>query len=134
MSRIAIVGRPNVGKSTLLNRLAKRRVSIVDDRPGVTRDRVSAEVEIMGRTVEIIDTGGLGITDEARLHTDGKEDVHLDQAKMLKEMTGGIANPSYVIIDPAADPKSQSPLAVKQGWIPREDKFLAFLGGAKHAK
>ena len=71
---------------------------------------------------------------EARLHTDGKEDVHLDQAKMLKEMTGGIANPSYVIIDPAADPKSQSPLAVKQGWIPREDKFLAFLGGAKHAK
>ena len=73
MSRIAIVGRPNVGKSTLLNRLAKRRVSIVDDRPGVTRDRVSAEVEIMGRTVEIIDTGGLGITDEAQLHTD----IHL---------------------------------------------------------
>ncbi|MGE4618484.1 MAG: ribosome biogenesis GTPase Der [Planctomycetota bacterium] len=70
IARIAIVGRPNVGKSTLLNRLAKRRVSIVDDRPGVTRDRVSVEVEIMGRQVEIIDTGGLGITDEAQLDTD----------------------------------------------------------------
>lgn len=68
--RIAIVGRPNVGKSTLLNRLAKRRVSIVDDRPGVTRDRVSAEVEIMGRIIEIVDTGGLGITDEAQLDSD----------------------------------------------------------------
>ena len=44
--QIAIVGRPNVGKSSLLNRLAGRRVSIVDPTPGVTRDRVSAEIEL----------------------------------------------------------------------------------------
>ncbi len=78
MPRIAIVGRPNVGKSTLLNRLAKRRVSIVHDRPGVTRDRVSIEVEIMGRQVEIIDTGGIGITDEAQL--DAEIDQQIDAA------------------------------------------------------
>ncbi len=78
MPRIAIVGRPNVGKSTLLNRLAKRRVSIVHDRPGVTRDRVSIEVEIMGRQVEIIDTGGMGITDEAQL--DAEIDQQIDAA------------------------------------------------------
>lgn len=75
MPRIAIVGRPNVGKSTLFNRLARRRVSIVDDRPGVTRDRVSVEVEIMGRHVEIIDTGGLGITDEAQLDADVDQQI-----------------------------------------------------------
>ena len=70
ISRIAIVGRPNVGKSTLLNRLAKRRISIVHDKPGVTRDRVTVEVEIGDRVVEVIDTGGLGITDEAELDQD----------------------------------------------------------------
>ncbi len=68
--RIAIVGRPNVGKSTLLNRLAKRKVSIVDDRPGVTRDRINIEVEVMDRVVEFIDTGGIGVTDEAALDAD----------------------------------------------------------------
>ncbi|NCF54827.1 MAG: ribosome biogenesis GTPase Der [Planctomycetia bacterium] len=70
ISRIAIVGRPNVGKSTLLNRLAKRRISIVHDKPGVTRDRVTVEVEIKDRIVEVIDTGGLGVTDEAQLDLD----------------------------------------------------------------
>jgi len=67
--RIVIVGRPNVGKSSLLNLLAKRRVSIVDPTAGVTRDRVTAEVQlpptrvddISSRQVEVIDTGGYGL-------------------------------------------------------------------------
>ncbi|HMN96516.1 MAG TPA: ribosome biogenesis GTPase Der [Phycisphaerales bacterium] len=67
---VAIVGRPNVGKSSLMNRLAGRRISIVDPTPGVTRDRVNAIVEIdppaeddatEGRLVEIVDTGGYGV-------------------------------------------------------------------------
>ena len=61
MSRplVAIVGRPNVGKSMLFNRLAGRRLSIVEDTPGVTRDRLYAECEWSGRHFDIVDTGGI---------------------------------------------------------------------------
>jgi GTPase len=62
MSRtVAIVGRPNVGKSRLFNRLAKRRISIVHDQPGVTRDIIAAEVKEGDYT--LLDTGGLGLQD-----------------------------------------------------------------------
>ena len=58
---IAIVGRPNVGKSALFNRIVRRRIAIVHDQPGVTRDRVSAEAEWGGRTFTLVDTGGIGL-------------------------------------------------------------------------
>jgi len=56
---VAIVGRPNVGKSLLFNRLAGQRLSIVEDTPGVTRDRLYAECEWAGRKFDIVDTGGI---------------------------------------------------------------------------
>lgn len=56
---VAIVGRPNVGKSTLFNRLARRRIAIVDNTPGVTRDRIEAEAVLGGRRVTLVDTAGL---------------------------------------------------------------------------
>lgn len=56
---VAIVGRPNVGKSTLFNRLARRRLAIVDDTPGVTRDRKEADTVLGGRAVTLVDTAGL---------------------------------------------------------------------------
>ncbi|NNE91943.1 MAG: ribosome biogenesis GTPase Der [Verrucomicrobiales bacterium] len=66
LPRVAIVGRPNVGKSAIFNRLAGRRISIVHDKPGVTRDRIAAECRIGGKNdtfwFELTDTGGIGAT------------------------------------------------------------------------
>ncbi|MBP0444238.1 ribosome biogenesis GTPase Der [Roseomonas sp. SSH11] len=59
LPRIAVMGRPNVGKSTLFNRLAGRRIAIVDDTPGVTRDRKEVVARIAGRDVLLVDTAGL---------------------------------------------------------------------------
>ena len=93
LPRIAIVGRPNVGKSSLLNRLARRRVSIVDPTPGVTRDRVSVVLEINpplktprgteSRLAEIFDTGGWGVYIVEGEHID-------DAGKDLRELTEDI--------------------------------------------
>jgi len=81
--KVAIVGRPNVGKSSLLNMLAGRRVSIVDPTAGVTRDRVATEVELPSgpdrpnRTIELIDTGGYGIEDSDNLTAEVERQIAL---------------------------------------------------------
>jgi len=62
-TQVVIVGRPNVGKSSILNWLAGRRLAIVDDMAGVTRDRMAHEIEHEGRRFELVDTGGIGIHD-----------------------------------------------------------------------
>jgi GTPase len=74
---VAIVGRPNVGKSSLFNWLAGRRISIVDPTAGVTRDRVSTVVEYEGRPWEIMDTGGIGIVDVDDLSADVERQIQL---------------------------------------------------------
>jgi GTP-binding protein len=65
--RVAIIGRPNVGKSTLFNRLVGRKLALVDDRPGVTRDRREGEARLGDLTFTVIDTAGLEEADEASL-------------------------------------------------------------------
>lgn len=74
---VAIVGRPNVGKSALFNWLAGRRISIVDPTAGVTRDRVSTVIEIDGRYCELMDTGGMGIQDADNLTEHVEHQIHL---------------------------------------------------------
>ena len=59
MPVVAIVGRPNVGKSTLFNKLIGQRVAIVNDTPGVTRDRIYGECEWRSRKITLVDTGGI---------------------------------------------------------------------------
>jgi GTP-binding protein len=83
--KIAVVGRPNVGKSSLFNRLVGRRVSIVDEKEGVTRDRIYFDIDFFGRAIQLIDTGGI---DETSLDPFQKHIHH--QAKQAIEEADGI--------------------------------------------
>jgi GTP-binding protein len=74
---VAIVGRPNVGKSMLFNRLAGRRLSIVEDTPGVTRDRLYADCEWNGRKFDIVDTGGIEPTTDNEILLFMREQANL---------------------------------------------------------
>src|SRR5438093_9702408 len=77
MPVVAIVGRPNVGKSSLLNALAGKRISIVQDMPGVTRDRVATPLQIGERFVELVDTGGYGFQDEQGLSDHIRQQIEI---------------------------------------------------------
>ena len=82
---IAIIGRPNVGKSTLFNKLAGKRLAIVDDTPGVTRDRIYTEVEWNGRTILITDTGGIEpkTDNEILRHMRAQAETAIDMADVI---------------------------------------------------
>ena len=72
---VAIVGRPNVGKSTLFNRINRKRKSLVDDLPGITRDRIYAYIQWEGKSFTIVDTGGLEVDKDLPIHDKVKEQV-----------------------------------------------------------
>src|SRR5579859_255971 len=85
LPQIAIVGRPNVGKSSLLNALVGKRISIVQDQPGVTRDRISMPLRIGQRYVELVDTGGYGFVDPDQLtqHIKHQIEMAMSQAQLV---------------------------------------------------
>ena len=87
----AICGRPNVGKSTLFNRLTKSRRSIVGDEPGITRDRIYGEVEWGGKVARIVDTGGIVPDDEALIPTEifNQAKVALEEASAIVMVVDG---------------------------------------------
>jgi len=83
--RVVIVGRPNVGKSTLFNAMAGQRIAIEDPMAGVTRDRVSFVLGVEDRAIELVDTGGIGTVDEASLcaEIDRQIEVALQEADLV---------------------------------------------------
>ena len=87
---IAIVGRPNVGKSTLFNKLVGKKISIVDDTPGVTRDRIYGDVEWCSRTAMVVDTGGI----EPK-----SDDVILSQMRRQAQLAIDTANVIILVTD-----------------------------------
>ena len=94
MSRpiVCIVGRPNVGKSTLFNKLAGRRIAITEDKPGVTRDRIYAEAEWLGQHYTVIDTGGLEPENEDVVMSNIRKqaDIAIETADVILFVVDGI--------------------------------------------
>ncbi|AIS60339.1 ribosome biogenesis GTPase Der [Listeria ivanovii] len=87
---VAIVGRPNVGKSTIFNRIVGERVSIVEDVPGVTRDRIYNSAEWLGKDFNIIDTGGIDLSDEPFLEQiRAQAEIAIDEADVIIFITNG---------------------------------------------
>jgi GTP-binding protein len=100
---IAIVGRPNVGKSTLFNRLARKRIAVVENFAGTTRDRLYADCDIWGRTCTLIDTGGFDPYD-----TEGyapsivaQAQIAIDEADIIVFVTDGREEPTTLDFDVA---------------------------------
>ncbi|RWZ60255.1 ribosome biogenesis GTPase Der [Halobacillus fulvus] len=89
-SVVAIVGRPNVGKSTIFNRLVGERISIVEDTPGVTRDRIYSEAEWLTTKFNLIDTGGIELGDEPLLvQMREQAQVAIDESDVIIFMVNG---------------------------------------------
>ncbi|NOY00227.1 MAG: ribosome biogenesis GTPase Der [Verrucomicrobia bacterium] len=130
-ARVAIVGRPNVGKSALFNRLAGRRISIVHDEPGITRDRIAADCKTGEITFEITDTGGIGaalddaFADQIRTEADiamessdlilfvvdGREDLTPIDSELAQILHRSKA-PVILIVNKIDDPKVDNDAAV----------------------
>jgi len=98
---VAIVGRPNVGKSTVFNRMIGERVSIVDDTAGVTRDRIYGKCEWLTKHFNVIDTGGLQIADQPfQIEIKAQVDIAIDEADtivMLTDVKQGVTSDDMYI-------------------------------------
>ncbi|MBQ8468892.1 MAG: ribosome biogenesis GTPase Der [Clostridia bacterium] len=88
---VAVVGRPNVGKSTLFNRIVGKRISIVNDEPGVTRDRIYADGEWCGRNFTLIDTGGIELKSDDKFskHILAQADIAINMADLIVFIVDG---------------------------------------------
>ena len=106
---VAIVGRPNVGKSTLFNRLVGKRLALVDDRPGVTRDRREGEAKLLGLDFRVIDTAGFE-----------DEDPHSLPGRMRMQTEAAVRDADAALADDVA-------------WIAGARTRLAAADRARHA-
>ena len=130
MRSVAIVGRPNVGKSALFNRLAGRKISIVHDQPGVTRDRITAVCRLGDAPFEVVDTGGIGADpdpDFAR-QTHEAAEIAIESSDVLLFVVDGQEGAMPLDLELAAKLRgSQRPtiLVVNKVDAPQHDDFPA---------
>ncbi|MGN1043021.1 MAG: ribosome biogenesis GTPase Der [Christensenellales bacterium] len=116
---VAIVGRPNVGKSTFFNRLAGKRISIVEDMPGVTRDRIYADAEWCGYSFTMVDTGGIEIHSEDKMwkHIKAQAELAVELADVILFFVDGktgIMPDDYDVADYLRTSKKPVVLAVNK--------------------
>lgn len=116
---VAIVGRPNVGKSTFFNKIAGRKISIVEDKPGITRDRIYADAEWLNHKFTLIDTGGLELksTDEMWSHIKRQADVAIETADVIIficDSRSGLTTSDYDVADMLRHSRKPVVLAVNK--------------------
>ncbi len=128
---IAIVGRPNVGKSTFFNKVAGRKISITEDRPGVTRDRLYADSEWRGKAFSMVDTGGIEIRSEDAMWKEIKKqaEVAIDTAQVILFFVDGregLTTSDYDVADMLRRSKKPVILAVNKIDEYSEEKVFEF--------
>lgn len=101
---VAIIGRPNVGKSTFFNKICGKRISIVKDTPGVTRDRIYAQAEWCGHNFMLVDTGGLQYNDDDSMHAHIRKQAEIaielcDVILFFVDATEGLVSSDHYIAD-----------------------------------
>jgi len=124
---VAVVGRPNVGKSTLFNRLAGRRIAIVEDTPGITRDRLYAPMEWRGREVTLIDTGGIILNEEDPLKVQVRRQAEIameeaDAILFVCDAADGITATDLDLADLLRTSKAPVFLVVNKADNPRQEQ------------
>jgi len=124
---VAIVGRPNVGKSTFFNKICGKRISIVKNIPGVTRDRIYADAEWQGRAFTLIDTGGIGVGDEFNNDIIKQADAAIETASVILFMVdgkSGLTNDDLAVSKKLRD--SKKPILVIVNKLDNFEKELTY--------
>lgn len=124
---LAIVGRPNVGKSTLFNTLAGEKISIVEDHPGVTRDRIYADVTWLNHSFSMIDTGGIEMDSKDKMlkHMREQADIAIDTADVilfLVDVRQGLADADFKVADMLR--KSGKPVILVVNKVDNFEKYM----------
>ena len=128
---VAIVGRPNVGKSTFFNKVVGRKVSITEDRPGVTRDRLYADAEWRGKNFSLVDTGGIELKSDDTMWKEIKKqaEVAIDTAQVILFFVDGregLTSSDYDVADMLRRSKKPVILVVNKIDEYSEDKIFEF--------
>ena len=123
---VAIVGRPNVGKSTLFNLIANKRISIVEDNPGVTRDRLYAPAEWLDKEFMMIDTGGIEIGSEDKMfaHIRAQAEIAIHEADVIVfvvDARSGLTQQDEVVCSILRGTKKPVILAVNKADSPKQE-------------